>query len=709
MSDHDKTNYSQADILRYSERDFVIGVRARHSPNFGDSDVLRAFDLATTVENTIEETAGSGSLFVSIVKSLLRIPHSNRMVGVVNGINDDDSMDITILGTDFLKLPTDSKYVQSIISICSRNNLREIDDNSKFDFTPIITYDGSRYMNITRGETRVTAGSDTTDIYSLNDIFDVMPTWSNYVLGYYTPPFLTMCGKYQGSSISYGTNRFQLTNDKNNTLRLGVGIDMGFPLSTDDVARCGHEIYEGMAGNLYEMLMNWCSFYIPMINGVVTPTDTMAVSSPWIAYVGTYAMQWKPYNLILTESYDMAVNYLNTGMLPTDAWIYPFDPDNFPTNNPVNPEDEDTPSEDDGDDVQPVKHLPDTPHETPMVTPQAITNNNLYWLQAGQLAGFINWFWTDAGQILDAGDLWDKLKGLYNDLASAVLNVRYMPIDISWVGGTNQVDSIIVGQIEKGGQVLAINKVNPTVRPLGSVNIQKLKKNWTDYAPNCELQLYLPFHGFMTLDNDLLQGETLKLECVYDIISGTIQYMVYCNNTLINMCVAKMAVDIPITLQSKSDRDSAIFNNVANTTSNLLGAGISFGVGVTSKHKVIGALGSAQGISQGVSAFTGDKDVAPLKVYGSVGESGAFYVYSNPFVMIKHSEPKYPKLFKSRVGYPSNKVSVLRNISGFVIVDNPRINFAGNTVTENGITKHIKPLQSEIDEIYDYLSKGVVI
>lgn len=704
MSDHDKTNYSQADILRYAERDFVIGVRARHLPNFGDTNVLRASDVATTVENTIE-AAGSGSLFVSIVKSLLRIPHSDRIIGVVNGINDDDSMDITILGSDYLNLPIDSKYAQSIIGICSRNNLREVNENSKFDFTPIITYDSSRFMNITNGETRITAGRDTTNIYSLNDIFDVMPTWSNYELGYYTPPFLTMCGKYQGSSISYGTNRFQLTTDKNNTLRLGVGVDMGFPLSTDDTARCGHEIYEGMAGNLYEMLMNWCSFYIPIINGGVTPTDTMAVSTPWIAYVGTYAMQWKPYNLILTESYDMAQNYLATGTLPTDAWIYPFDPNEFPTNNPVTPDDEDDTGGDEDDDTQPVKHIPDTPHETPVVTPQAITNNNLYWLQAGQLAGFINWFWTDAGTIMDAGDLWDKLKGLYNDLASAVLNVRFMPIDISWIGGTTQVNSIIVGQIEKPGQVLAINKVNPTVRPLGTVNIQKLKKNWTDYAPNCELQLYLPFHGFMTLDNDILQGETLKLECVYDIISGTIQYMIYCNNTLINTCLAKMAVDIPITLQSKSDRDSAIFNNVTNTTANLLGAGASFGVGVATGNPA----GMTIATMQGVSALQGGKQVAPLKVYGTSGESGAFYVYATPFVMIKHSVPKYPKLYKSRIGYPSNKVVTLRNATGFVICANPVINFGGNTVTAEGTTKKIKPLQSEVDEIYSLLEKGVII
>lgn len=704
MSDHDKTNYSQADILRYAERDFVIGVRARHTPNFGDTNVLRAQDIATTVENTIE-TAGSGSLFVSIVKSLLRIPHSDRIIGVVNGINDDDSMDITILGTDYLNFRNNGKYAQSIIGICSRNNLREVNENSKFDFTPIITYDASRYMNITRGETRVTVGRDITNIYSLNDVFDVTPTWSDYALGYYTPPFLTMCGKYQGSSISSGTNRFQLTTDKNNTLRLGVGVDMGFPLSTDDTARCGHEIYEGMAGNLYEMLMNWCSFYIPMINGGVTPTDTMAVSSPWIAYVGTYAMQWKPYNLILTESYDMALNYLATGNLPTDAWIYPFDPNDFPTNNPVTPDDEDDTGGDEDDDTQPVKHIPDTPHETPIVTPQAITNNNLYWLQAGQLAGFINWFWTDAGTIMDAGDLWDKLKGLYNDLASAVLNVRFMPIDISWIGGATQVNSIIVGQIEKPGQVLAINKVNPTVRPLGTVNIQKLKKNWTDYAPNCELQLYLPFHGFMSLDNDILQGETLKLECVYDIISGTIQYMIYCNNTLINTCLAKMAVDIPITLQSKSDRDSAIFNNVTNTTANLLGAGASFGVGVATGNPA----GMTIATMQGVSALQGGKQVAPLKVYGTSGESGAFYVYATPFVMIKHSVPKYPKLYKSRIGYPSNKVVTLRNATGFVICANPVINFGGNTVVADGTTKKIKPLQSEVDEIYNLLEKGVII
>ena len=211
--------------------------------------------------------------------------------------------------------------------------------------------------------------------------------------------------------------------------------------------------------------------------------------------------------------------------------------------------------------------------------------------------------------------------------------------------------------------------------------------------------LYLPFHGWIDLDIDIFTGNKLQVRCVYDHISGTIQYGVYVisknREFLLNTVIAKMAVDIPITLQSKNDRDSAIFNNVTNAFGNLLGAGASAVSG-----NPIGLVMSTAGV-----ASSGTQS-APLKVNGTVGETGAFFMPNKCAVYIKRPSYNRPKNYGSRVGFPSNKGGKLSEFSGFTTVYNPQITFSGNTNADN-VT--IKPLQSEIDEIYSALEKGVIL
>ena len=244
-----------------------------------------------------------------------------------------------------------------------------------------------------------------------------------------------------------------------------------------------------------------------------------------------------------------------------------------------------------------------------------------------------------------------------------------------------------------------LNKTKLRKRTLGEISIPNKYNAFTDYSPYTSLMLYLPFHGWIDLDIDIFTGNKLQVRCIYDHISGTIQYGVYViskgSEFLLNTVIAKMAVDIPITLQSKNDRDSAIFNNVTNAFGNLLGAGASAVSG-----NPIGLVMSTAGV-----ASSGTQS-APLKVNGTVGETGAFFMPNKCAVYIKRPSYNRPKNYGARVGFPSNKGGKLSEFSGFTTVYNPQITFSGNTNADN-VT--IKPLQSEIDEIYTALEKGVIL
>lgn len=455
-----------------------------------------------------------------------------------------------------------------------------------------------------------------------------------------------------------------------------------------------------------------CETLVDGMQGVMsgkTWNNLEDVAGQWIfcqrSSVGdTYSAQMKLYNVPITRSLQKALKYVEDGTIPDDAYLYPFDPANPPRNDGTpDPEQDgsDSPDEDgdsgiDGDDM---------PNPTPVYTPAKMSNNNLYWLQASELERFINWFWTDAGDILDVGDLWGRIQGLYNDLASAVLNVRYFPVNVNYIGGTSAVNSIIVGNIEYQINVNKLNKVNPTLVTLGTVSISEKFKSFCDYSPFASLMLYLPFHGWIELDVDLFMTNQLRVKCLYDHIGGTIQYFIYCvdgsKQYLVNSCICKMAVDIPITLQSKNDRDSAIFNNVSSQAGNLIGAGASVASG-----SPIGLVMATQGISNGSTSS------APLKVMGTQGETGSFYGFNKCAYYIKRPSYNRPKNYGSQVGYPSNKQGLLGKdtkgvrVYGFTQVYNPYIKFSGAT---NSDGQKVYPLQREIDEIYDLLEKGVIV
>lgn len=395
-----------------------------------------------------------------------------------------------------------------------------------------------------------------------------------------------------------------------------------------------------------------------------------------------------PYNIILTESLQQAQAYLSNGTLPDDAFLFPLDWELLPTYDQDDRPDDDTDGDDDDDNKHGFDGDPDLPI-APSFTPNRLTNNNYYWLTNYQLEGFINWFWNDVGSMSDFDDIINKVKGLYNDLASSVLMIRYMPVNINWIGGQGSDHNIITGMIEKSGAVPTIAKANPPIIDIGHVKVPKDFNSFASYSPYSSCSLYLPYHGFLDIDMDMFTGHDLYVKAIYDHMSGTIQYLIYYENEfLVNSVVCKMAVDIPITLQSKNDRDSAIFQNVSSSIAGLMSAGTTL------------ATGNPIGLVVGASALTSGIHSAPMQVKGTIGETGAFYAPSKCKLIARFPTQQKPSKFGQFCGKQLNKTMKLNNsdLAGLTICYNPKITFKKTT-----------PLESEIQEIYDLLEKGVIL
>lgn len=644
-----------------------------------------------------------------------KFSHTNRVCGLILDDNDDGSYKIAVLGTDILD--RNASLAHTGVSCNIITDTINVGENDTYDFPGLPIYNGTASDPCYAYVVVVDGSTNTGERVAVSDLFDVALNFglSNRNI---TSATFTTTGKYNNTEIAGRESRYQLTTDKTTTLQLGIPINEMTVVTYNShcfMYDTYNTIFDAWEGNYYDLIDTiYQSIRLQSVKkpaavvaeGGLTNMFTRAdlTGKPKLAgYEGkTHAFNFTPFNLILTRNESQALAYLENGTLPSDAFLYPLDWQNLPRTDGTPSSDEEDPdykppSGEDGDSG--IDGTP-TRDADPQITSNMLTNNNLYWLQAGQLESFITWFWQNAGEIIELDDLWDRIKGLYNDLASAIINIRYFPVDPYYIGGVSDTTNIVLSSIEM--PITGIKKLNKTKlrkRTLGEISIPNKYNAFTDYSPYTSLMLYLPFHGWIDLDIDIFTGNKLQVRCIYDHISGTIQYGVYViskgKEFLLNTVIAKMAVDIPITLQSKNDRDSAIFNNVTNAFGNLLGAGASAVSG-----NPIGLVMSTAGV-----ASSGTQS-APLKVNGTVGETGAFFMPNKCAVYIKRPSYNRPKNYGSRVGFPSNKGGKLSEFSGFTTVYNPQITFSGNTNADN-VT--MKPMQSEIEEIYSALEKGVIL
>ena len=357
------------------------------------------------------------------------------------------------------------------------------------------------------------------------------------------------------------------------------------------------------------------------------------------------------YNLITTHDYAAALKFLEDGTVPDDAEV-----------NVKKDGGKDDGDNESGEDGNKKSTFDENEPSAPTINSVKLSNLHNYWITESQMQAFYSSVWET--------DLTDFVKGaftgIYSNLISNVISLKYMPTSAENLGGSGDTSPVILGF--KTYDDLTVQTVGGSVAPIvdiGSYKFTKEYNSFADYAPYTDAKLYLPFVGIVPLDTNLFMGAgggetaTLKIKAQYDLQSGLITYFIMRNKTMISSVSGRMAVEVPISLQSGMDTFTTI-------SSNFIGKATSFAGNAMAGNPI----GMVADIAQGSAT------APPQTVFSSMGGDGAFYAHPKCMIMIRHPQYNRPKNYSHVVGFPAYVTKKVSDLSGFNTIKNPVIPLA---------------------------------
>lgn len=411
---------------------------------------------------------------------------------------------------------------------------------------------------------------------------------------------------------------------------------------------------------------------------------------PGLTYKGgdrAYDGGWIFYNIYVTKSLEYAQQYVDNGTIPPDGYKNTINSDGSKNidpkfSKPKDKGDNDDPTEpDDKDNSKRDNQTIKIPKENGVSSP----SNNWYQLTRNQLHRFIYYFWNNIGK--DATDWFNDIQGLYNNLSEAVLGVKYFPCSSSWLYDvdTSQPPFITIGRYTCNFQATQI-KSNAKLTKIGSYAIYERYKNFLDYTAT-RIELFLPYLGWVELPTQKVMGTKIIVYFGCDMATTQGMYVIKSNGMIVFQSTFNFGITIPITLSSSVEEVKSAVNTGVSLASSALSVAMASTVSPVAGGML--AVSSAQNlIPQGYDS---------LHMIGNATANSGQLGGKRCAICITRSIPKQPGLYGSRIGFCYNKKKQLSQLSGFTVIDNPRIDSTGYAT------------EQEIEELYALMRKGIIL
>lgn len=260
-------------------------------------------------------------------------------------------------------------------------------------------------------------------------------------------------------------------------------------------------------------------------------------------------------------------------------------------------------------------------------------------------------------------------------LIDYVLDCHIIPTAIS--GAT--VEGLKVGYRQFNDLQLAKATTDYVEIDCGSLSIGEYWANFLDYS--CTVKLFLPFVGFVPIDNEYWNGGTIKVVYHFNIIDGSFQaYVVSTSSksqlqdTVIGQYGGVCCVHMPITGLQYSNVVAGLVNGTAGT------------VAKAGEGNVAGAVTNAMNMAM-------LRPDAPSS--NGYNASSSFLSERFPYLLIERPASQFSENYNKEMGLPLNVTCLLSTVHGFTVVDNPVLK--------------INCSDAEYQELCSLLKSGVIL
>lgn len=330
--------------------------------------------------------------------------------------------------------------------------------------------------------------------------------------------------------------------------------------------------------------------------------------------------------------------------------------------------------------------------------------NVMYALTGEQVTALVDYLTTST--------FIDNIALLFNTPVENVISLRAYPFDIpthhaSEIGEDSNI-KISTVETNVQGRNLGFNPLYPI--SVGSIMMYPYFNNFLDYAPYTKIELYLPFVGFVTLDNALVMGKALFIDYVVDLFSGKCTAFLSVSDSLENTDSANIIMTCDGTIANEvqigGGQGAEIARNMlklgvgatAGTIATVAGA-VATG-GASTAVSAAGALGAVSG---GVSllANTAINAITAGQVHIAKGQVTQptinTYAPQNPYLIITRPHVVEPSTYARDYGKPCGKTFTLGALTGFTVVDSIHVEGLATATSD------------EVTEVERLLKQGVIL
>ena len=326
--------------------------------------------------------------------------------------------------------------------------------------------------------------------------------------------------------------------------------------------------------------------------------------------------------------------------------------DYIPGGQPQNPTDDG--GEPYGDNSSDDMDLP-----TVQVTPTNVFSR-LSCCNIGNLNNLSNFLFT--------ATFYENIKLLTNEPLESLCTIMYYPFDVynhSTCGAdhrltlANVVTPADVADLS-GGYNMALN--------MGEIDVTPYYGSYLDYSPHTEIELYLPYKGYVNLPTNDIMGKHLKVTYMIDFYSGAATILVFADTQLVHVDNAQIGINIPISQSNANSRAIALtgaaVGAVGTIAAGAIGGAGAGAAGVAMAAGQTAAQTAAPTASRLLSAAQNHVDKG-----GSMGGVGWLYapqkcalIYNRPIL----AEPKH---YKALNGYSTSYSGLVSAYKGFLQAD----------------------------------------